>query len=90
MVTAFIQSHFYQSPLVTKYIILLHSALTLDKIITTACIKVPTPADNVYLVVVFNTIREVGSLQIHISPASESLLSNLELPILSGVTTAYK
>jgi len=90
MVTAFIQSHFYQGPLVTEYIIPLHSALTFNEIIATTRIQVPTPADNVYLVVVFNTVREVGSLQIHISPTSESLLSNLEFPILSGVTTTYK
>ncbi len=82
MVAAFIQPHFYHCPLVTRNIKLFHSALAFYKIVTTTCIQVSPPADDVYLAVVFNTIREVGSLQIHIGPASESFTFNLKFPIL--------
>ena len=90
MVAAFIKPHFYHGPLVARNIILLHCALTFDKIVATACVKISPSADNVDFFVVFNTIREVGALQIHISSAAESLAFDLEFPVLTRIATAYQ
>jgi hypothetical protein len=90
MVAAFIKPHFYHGPLVARNVIFFHSALTLDKIVATACVEISPSADNIDFFVVFNTIREVGALQIHTGPASESLTLDLEFPVLPRVAATYQ